>query len=66
LLVPAGQVWYLSREQPKLREKNEELLRAIQLMDMKIGVNTVLRRPLCAFVTFNTQEAVVKALEAYR
>lgn len=62
----AGQVWYLIRELPHLKSRNDRLLKRIQLLDRKIGLKQAERHPLCAFVTFNSQDEVVQALAAYR
>jgi hypothetical protein len=59
-------VWYLIRELPYLKQKNDKLLKKIEMLDMRIGIKHAESRPLCAFVTFNTQEAVVQALSAYK
>jgi hypothetical protein len=59
-------VWYLIRELPYLKEKNDKLLKKIAQLDQKIGLKHAQSRPLCAFVTFNTQDAVIQTLTAYR
>ena len=62
----AVQVWYLIRELPSLKQRNDTLLKQISVLDTKIGIKHADTRPLCAFVTFSTQSALVQALTAYK
>lgn len=63
--VNLAQRWFLSHELHFLQEHNERLLKRIGTLDTQLGLKHLAARPLCAFVTFYSQEAYMAALEAY-
>lgn len=60
------QRWLWRREFRKLTRQNELLLKQLAALDAKLEQTHQETRPLCAFVTFLSQEAYFEALRAYK